>query len=166
MSDRANFMDRQSDRALKLDTLQRAVLLPQIEAFRDTARDRETRALYSELRDAVDRLEVAPELTEHLGAIIEVALSSGRIKKLFGPGAEVSLGSLFNRTPAGRRIADSIAALNTALKSLAGQTLEEAWASSRNSTAYALLLKTPECRIVIRFEPSGVRLESLELDLA
>jgi hypothetical protein len=166
VSERAHIADRETGGTLSLDTLQRAVLLPQIETFRDAAREPQTRALYSELRDAVERMEVAPELTERLGAIIEVALSSGRIRKVFGPGAQASLGTLFNRTPPGRRIADSIAALNTALKSLAGQTLEEASASSRNSDSYALSLKTSGCRIVIRFEPSGVRVESLELGLA
>ncbi len=166
MSVRTNITDRETDGALTLDTLQRAVLLPQIEAFHNAARDPETRALYSELREAVDRMEVAPELAERLGAIIEVALSSGRIRKLFGPGAEASLGTLFNRTPPGRRIADSITALNTALKSLAGQTLEEASVSARSSGSYALSLKTSGCRVVVRFEPSGVRVESLELGLA
>ena len=166
MSARTHTADRRTERALSLDTLQRAVLLPQIEAFHEAARDPQARALYAELREAVERMEVAPELTERLGAIIEVALSSGRIRKLFGPGAEASLMTLFNETPPGRRIADSIAALNTALQSLAGRTLEEASASPRNSGCYALSLKTSGCRIVVRFEPSGVRVESLEFDLA
>jgi hypothetical protein len=166
MSARTHTGPRRTEDALSLDTLQRAVLLPQIEAFREATPDPQARALYAKLRDSVERMEVAPELTERLGAIIEVALSNGRISKLFGPGAEASLTTLFNQTPPGRRIADSIAALNSALKSLAGRTLEEASASSRNPGAYALSLTTSGCRIVIRFEPSGVRVESLELDLA
>ncbi len=165
MSGRAYTPEHSPDGVLRLDTLQRAVLLPQVEAFRDAARDPQTRALYSKLRDAVDRMEVGPHMAERLGAIIEVALSSGRIRNVFGPGAEASLGTLFDQTPPGRRIADSIATLNTALKSISGQTLEDASVSARNSGSYALSLKTSGCRIVIRFEPSGVRVESLELDL-
>lgn len=154
-----------ADVALRLDSLQRSVIGPQVEAFLEAAREPEARALYTELRDSIDGMEVAPHLVERLGAILEVVLSSGRVRQAFGPGAEASLSSLFRQTPQGREVAASIGALNTALERISGQTLERASAASRRPGVYALTLKTSGCQIVIRFEQSGVQVESLEVDL-
>jgi hypothetical protein len=154
-----------SGEPLKLDTLQRDVLLPQIEAFIDATQDPEAREVYSRLRAAVDAMEVAPELQARLGAIVEIALGSGRVRRLFGPGAELSLSSLFQKTPRGREIGESIRALNAALEKLKGQPLEDASATLRAPGAYALTLKTGGCQLVVRFEQSGVRVESMEVNL-
>jgi hypothetical protein len=150
---------------LKLDALQRDVLLPQIQTYVAAAREPELRAEYSRLRDSVEAMEVAPELENRLGAVLELALGSGRVRRLHGAGAELSLMSLFQKTSRGRRIAESIAALNAALEQLKGQSLESASAALRVPGAYALTLKTGALQVVIRFEQGGVRVESLEVNL-
>jgi hypothetical protein len=150
---------------LKLDTLQRDVLLPQVQAFLDATQDAQAREVYAHLRDAIAAMEIAPELQVRLGAILEVALGSGRVRRLFGPGAELSLASLFQKTPRGREIGESIRALNAALEKLKGQSLEDASATLRAPGAYALTLKTSGCQLVIRFEQAGVRVESMEVNL-
>jgi len=81
--------------ALRLDRLQRDILVPQLESFLAAAPDAEARDPYLALREALDKLEVPPELTARLGAIAEVLLTSGRVRHLYGPGAELSLWSLF-----------------------------------------------------------------------
>ncbi|MHB8380730.1 MAG: hypothetical protein ACYDC3_00110 [Candidatus Binataceae bacterium] len=151
---------------LALDTLQRDVLLPQIQAFIDATADPAAREVYLTLKAAVEAGEIAPvELQARLGAIVEVALQSGRIRRLFGPGAELSLNALFQKTPRGREIATSLRELNRALAKLKGDAVEELTAALRAPGAYALTLKTSGCQLTIRFEPSGVRLESAELAL-
>ena len=151
---------------LTLDTLQRDILLPQIQAFIDAAADPTARAVYLTLKSAVEAMEVTPADSQaRLGAIVEVALQSGRIRRLFGPGAELSLTALFQKTPRGREIAGSIRELNRALAKLKGDTVEEVTAALRSPGAYALTLKTSACQMVIRFEPAGVRVESVELAL-
>jgi hypothetical protein len=151
---------------ITLDSLQRDVLMPQIQAFLDATADAEARAVYQALKDAVEAMSIPPELQMRLGAIVEVALNSGRVRKLFGPGAELALQALFVKTPRGREVAASIAELNQALGELAGQTVEHVTTTHRGPGAYSLTIKTDKCQIVIRFEQPGVRVESLEVDLA
>jgi hypothetical protein len=151
---------------IALDTLQRDVLLPQIQAFLDATADSEARAVYAALKDAVEAMAVPQELQMRLGAIVEVALSSGRVRKLFGPGAELALQALFVKTPRGREVSASIAELNQALGELTGQTVEHVTTTHRGPGSYSLTIKTDKCQIVIRFEQAGVRVESLEVDLA
>jgi hypothetical protein len=148
---------------LKLDRLQRDVLAPQMEAFLAAASDPVARASYLAVKDAIERLEVPAELGERLGAIAEVLLTSGRVRNAYGPGAEIALWSLFQKTPRGREISVSIAAMNAALKRVEGQPLEHLSAVARGPGAYALTLKTSECQLIIRFEPAGVRFETVEV---
>ncbi|MGO9454136.1 MAG: hypothetical protein ACLQDV_24265 [Candidatus Binataceae bacterium] len=150
---------------LKLDTLQRDLLIPQIQAFIDATSDIAARDTYLALKSAVESMEVAPEHQARLGAIVEVALQSGRIRRLFGPGAELSLNAVFQKTPRGREIAESLRELNAALANLKGDTVEEMSAALRAPGAWALTVKTSGCQLVIRFEAGGVRVESLEVAL-
>jgi hypothetical protein len=154
---------RRDDEPLRLDRLHRDVLAPQLDAFIAAAPDATARAPYEMLRAALDTLEVPPELTARLGAIAELAITSGRVRKAYGPGAELALWTLFQKTPRGREIAASVAALNAALKPLEAQTIESLNAIARAPGAYALTIKTAQCELVIRFEPAGVRVESLEV---
>jgi hypothetical protein len=151
--------------SITLDSLQHDILIPQIQAFLDATNDPQAREVYLTLKTAVESLEIPPDLQLRLGAIVEVALTSGRVRRLFGPGAELSLNALFLKTPRGREVAQSLAELNKALASLKGQTVEQITSTQRSPGAYSLTLKTSGCQIVIRFEQAGVRVESLEVDL-
>lgn len=151
------------DQPLRLDRLHRDLLAPQLDAFIAAASDAAARAPYEALRAALDTLEVPLELAGRLGAIAELAITSGRVRDAYGPGAELALWGLFQKTPRGREIAASVAALNAALKPLEGQSIESLNAVARAPGAYALTIKTEQCQLVIRFEPAGVRIESLEV---
>ena len=151
--------------SITLDTLQRDVLVPQIQAFLDATTDPQAREVYLMLKTAIESREIPADLQPRLGAIVEVALTSGRVRRLFGPGAELSLNVLFLKTPRGREVAISLAELNKALATLKGQTVEQITSTQRSPGAYSLTLKTSGCQIVIRFEQAGVRVESLEVDL-
>jgi hypothetical protein len=151
--------------ALELDDLQRAVLLPQVEAFIDATPESAGHDTYVALRESVARGTVGADLLARLGVIVEVALASGRVRKLFGPAAEHSLTSLFQKTPRGQEIASAIAAVNAALAKLRGGAVESATVSLRAPGAYALTLRTAGCQLVLRFEQAGVRVESIEVDL-
>lgn len=151
------------DESLKLDRLQRDILAPQLEAFLAAAPDGEARSAYLALRDAFDALEVPAELTARLGAMAEVLLSSGRVRNLYGPGAELSLWALFQKTPRGREVSASVEAANAALKRLTGQSVEMVSAIARGPGAYALTIKTAQLQLVMRFEPAGIRFENVEV---
>ena len=148
---------------LKIDRLQRDILAPQLESFLAAAPDAEARAPYLALRAALEQHEIPPELSERVGAIAEVLLTSGRVRHLYGPGAELSLWSLFQKTPRGRDIAKSVESANAALQRLAGQPLESISIIARGPAAYALTIKTAELQMAVRFDPAGIRLENLEV---
>ena len=148
---------------LTLERLHCDILAPQLDAFIAAAPDAAARAPYEALREALETCEVPPELAPRLGAIAELLITSGRVRNAYGPGAELALWRLFQQTPRGREIAASVAALNAALKPLAGQTIVGLNAVARAPGAYSIALKTAQCELVIRFEPAGVRVESLEV---
>ena len=127
------------------------------------APDDEARAPYLALREAVDALEIPPELAPRLGAVAEVLLTSGRVRSVYGPGAELSLWSLFQKTPRGREVASSLAGANAAFQHLIGQAIQGIGVVARGPAAYALTIKTAEIQVVLRFEPAGIRLENVEV---
>src|SRR5258708_5588020 len=155
----------QTGETITLDSLQHHIPIPPIHAVLHPTHQPQAREGYLALKTAIHTLEVPANLQARLGAIVEVALTSGRVRRLFGPVAELSLNSLFMKTPRGREVAASLAELNKSLASLKGQTVEQITSTQRSPGAYALTLKTSGCQIVIRFEQAGVRVESLEVDL-
>jgi hypothetical protein len=148
---------------VKLDELQRDLMSPQIDAFLAAAPDEAARAPYAGLRTAIATLEVPDDLADRMGSLIEVLLSSGRIRHGHGPGAELALWALFQQTPRGRDLIASIDGVNAALKGIVGQPLEFVSAVARGPGAYALTLRTRELQMVVRFEAAGVRIESVEV---
>jgi hypothetical protein len=151
------------DEPLKLERLHRDILAPHVESFLSAAGEGEAKAQYASLRDAIEAQEIPAALTPRLGAVAEVLLSSGRVRNLYGPGAELALWSLFKQTPQGREISASVDAVNSALRRLHGQSLKSLNTVMRGPGAYSLMLETNECQIAVRFERSGVRVENVEI---
>jgi hypothetical protein len=151
-----------SAEALRLDELQRDLLSSLIQSFIDAAPQSAAREAYIALLDAVAKMEVAAELVPAMGAIVEVALSTGRIRNRFGPAAELALAALFRKTPRGEAIAGSLHELNRALAKLKDQPLGEISATLRKPGVYTLSIASGEYRIVIRFDHDGAAVESVE----
>jgi hypothetical protein len=152
-----------ADDPLILDGLQRDLLLPELDAFLAAAPDGVARDSYLALRHAIDSLIVPQELASRLEAITELLLTSGKARRAYGPAADLSLWSLFQKTPRGRAMLDSVAALDTALKRFEGQTLEFVNATARAPGAYSITLKSSEFQLVLRFDSTGARVESVEV---
>lgn len=153
----------EDDTSLTLDDLQRQVVLQQIALFAQANPDPQAQQDYVALADAVERLEVPAAMVARLTAIIEVSLAGERIRRTAGPGAHLALVALFQKTPRGKELAAQLASLNAALAQLKDQQIGEISAGQRGPGIYTLTLGTQACRMVIRFEPDGVRVESLEV---
>lgn len=152
-----------SDDSLTLDTLQRDLLAPELDAFLAAAPDAAGRAAYLALRDAITAQCVPSALADRLAAVTELLLSSGRARQAHGPAADLALWALFQRTPRGRAMLDSVGALNRVLKRLEGRTLEFVAAAARAPGAYSITLKSAEFQVVLRFDSAGARVESVEV---
>ena len=152
-----------SDEALTLDDLQRDLLLPELDTFLAAAPDGAGRESYLALRAAINALSVPVELAGRLELVIELLLTSGKARRTYGPAADLSLWALFQKTPRGRALFDSVATLNTALKRLEGQTLEFVSAVARAPGAYSITLKSAELQLVLRFDSAGARVESVDV---
>ena len=148
--------------ALKLDELQRDLALSLVRSFAAAAPQAGGRDSYAALADAVAKMEVPAELVGSLGAILEVALSGGRVRNAFGPAAELSLTALLKKTPRGQAIGASFSELNRALARLKDRPLGEIGAAFRKPGVCTLAIAAGDCRIVIRFDPDGAAIESVE----
>jgi hypothetical protein len=151
------------DSPLIVDELQRQVTLQQIAMFAKANPDPEAQEEYQALAAAVANLKVPASLIPRLTAILEISLSGERIRKTSGPGAHLALMALFQKTARGKALAAEVAALNAALGQLKNQELTEINAAQRGPGIYTLTIGTPACKMIIRFESDGVRIESVEL---
>jgi hypothetical protein len=151
-----------SAEALKLDELQRDLVLSLVQSFAATAPQSGGRDTYAALEEAVENMEVPAKLVPSLGAIVEVALSTGRVRSGFGPAAELSLTALLKKTPRGKTIGESLRLLNRALAKFKDQPLSEISAAFRKPGVYTLAIAAGEYRIVVRFDPDGAAIESVE----
>jgi len=157
--------DTLDDGALKLDTLQRDLLSAQIRDFIAAAPESPARDAFVALKDAVEAMEVPAELAPRLDTVIELLLSSGRARRLYGPAAELAISGLFLKTSRGKSIAASLKDLNGAFKKLRGQPLEEISVSLKKPGVYALTINAGGYRIAFRFSPEGASVESVEVGL-
>ncbi len=152
--------------AIRLEPRDRELLIPELRAVAERMSDAAAREAYAALAEAVERLEVPGTMGERLGAALSVVLSNGRIRANFGPGGELQLARLFHRTPQGRGILATVEELNAALARLRGQPLRDASVALRAPGVFALTLETSSCHMVVRLNPSGAQVESLEIGLA
>jgi hypothetical protein len=160
-----NETDRTSEVAgpIALNELQRDLILGLVGEFRAVADDERAREMWSHFRDEIARMEVGGESADLLGRILEAALTSGRVVRKLGRAAELSLVTLYRRTPQARHTESLLAAFNSALAELKGQRVERISASLRAPSVYALTIATDGCRLVARIGPEGAAVESVEV---
>lgn len=149
--------------AVAVDAAQREVLLEELATLVVSIRDAAARASYEELAAAVDAGEVEEGLLGRLEAFLEMALQTGRVRKFHGAEAEQSLLRLFHKTPRGAAARRATEAVNQALASLQGQTLEGALFTVQGPGVYRLGVKTDRCSLTLEIDRHGVTVESLEV---
>jgi hypothetical protein len=157
--------ERPGPEGIKLDSTQREVLLGEIKNMLAAPLSPDVRLRYERLEACVnDSAEIAPELGPYLSMMIESSIITGNAKR-FGAGVQQSMVALFQKTLAGKSIADSISAVNAALEKLKGHAIEQVSTMLRAPGSYALTLKTDQMMMVIILDRSGLSIESLEVNL-
>lgn len=147
---------------LAVRPVEQEVLAVEIPAFLDRLVDPDSRAHYQTLARAVADGSVPPRLVGFLETLLELLLPTQRIRRQHGPDAERALSALFYRTPRGAGMKASADEVNRALTALQGQTLE-ALTFSPNPSGQTLAIDTAQCRLTLKIDRAGVRVERLEI---
>lgn len=147
---------------LSLRPEEQEVLAEEVEAFAGTLRDPDSRQRYLRLGAAVQQGLVPPELVGPLETMLELLLQTRRVRLRHGADGDRALHDLFHRTPRGAALQRAAREVNHALRVLSGQTLEQMSLSAAPGR-HTLVVATDRCRLSIRLDAAGARIEDLEL---
>lgn len=140
---------------------ERDVALAEIEAVRVSARGE-----YGALLDATSAVVASGgELTEEqeleLDRVISLGLQTGRIRALYGPGGEQAALRAYRRLPGGSEITASAKAVNDALASLVGRSLDQVSVAAVGPGAFTVSLVAGGAELTVRLDRQGARLASV-----
>ena len=111
---------------------------------------------------AANQGEIPADLLLALETMLDVLLQPERAVREAGPGAEQVLLGVYRRTPRGASLSAAAREVNQALRVLRGQSLVSLGVESRPGR-HTLTLETDRCRVVLRLDSAGARVESLEV---
>jgi hypothetical protein len=149
--------------ALALRGEEREVALAEVDAVRAVA-------LGGDYRERLDALHgmladdgtVEAEGIAELERLVTLALQSGRVRALYGPGGEQALLRLYRKLPGGLELAESAAAVGEALSGLQGRTLESVALSAVGPGAFGLTIAAGGVQLKVHLDRQGARLASVE----
>ena len=149
--------------AVALRGEEREVALAEVDAVRAAARDDGYRERLDALREAIeDEGTVGTEDAVELERLVTIALQSGRIRAVYGPGGEQALLRLYRKLPGGVELAQSAAAVGEALSGLQGRTLEGVSLSAVGPGAFSLTVTAGGVQLKVHLDRQGARLASVE----
>ncbi len=149
--------------SLALKGEERDVALAEVDAVRAAVQDAGYRERLEGLREAIEDDGVAdPDELAELERLVTIALQSGRIRALYGPGGEQALLRLYRKLPAGVELAQSAAAVGEALSGLQGRTLESVTLSAVGPGAFSLSITAGGVQLKVHLDRQGARLASVE----
>jgi hypothetical protein len=149
--------------ALAVDPLQREILLEELATLVVSLRGSEAGEPWEALAAAVDASEVEEPLLGRLETVLEMTLQTGRARRVHGAEGEQALLRLFHQTPTGAKARQATRAVNEALATVAGQTIEGALFTVQGPGVYRLGLQTDRCKLTLEIDRHGVAVESLEV---
>jgi len=149
--------------AVALRGEEREVALAEVDAVRAAAQDEAYRGRLDALRAAIeDEGPAEPGEIAELERLVTIALQSGRIRALYGPGGEQALLRLYRRLPGGVELGQSAAAVAEALTGLQGRTLEGVSLTAVGPGAFSLAVTAGGVQLKVHLDRQGARLASVE----
>jgi hypothetical protein len=137
------------------------VALGEVDAVLAAVSDGEYRERLERLRDDLTGDSVGPDSIVELDRLIEIALQSGRLRAVYGPGGEAAATRLYRRLPSGRELTASAREVGEALRSLSGQQLDDVSLAVNGPGAFSLGLMVGGREITVRLDRQSVRLHSV-----
>ena len=147
--------------ALRLDTAAAEVALGEAQAVLALVQDTERRGRLADLVAAVQQGELGEDDAQALEEIIELGLSTGRIRGLYGPEGEQAALKTYRKLPRGKELSASTRDVTDALAALEGKTLEQVKVQAAGPGAYLLSIGVEGLELTIRLDRSGARLHSV-----
>ena len=123
--------------------------------------DEGRRSKLADVVAAVDEGVVEGGDADALAELLELGLSTGRVRALYGPGGEQAALGLFRRLPLGKEIAETTRELNEALSALEGRTIEKITVSAVGPGEYGVTVSTEDFEIALRLGKAGARVASI-----
>jgi hypothetical protein len=137
------------------------VALGEVDAVLDAVPESDYRDRLLDLRDELTGDGLGAQGADELDRLIEIALQSGRLRAVYGPGGEAAATRLYRRLPSGRELVSSAKEVNDALRALSGQALDDVAVSVNGPGAFGLSLTVGGRELTVRLDRQGVRLHSL-----
>ena len=101
------------------------------------------------------------EALKALEEIIELGLSTGRIRGVYGPEGEQAALKTYRKLPRGRELGDRARDVTDALAALEGKTLEQVRVQSAGPGAYLVTIGVDGLELTVRLDRSGPRIHSV-----
>jgi hypothetical protein len=147
--------------AVKLSPAAAEVALGEAQAVLAMVQDDERRGRLADLVAAVQEGELADDEAQALEEIIELGLSTGRIRGVHGPEGEQAALKTYRKLPGGRELGDRARDVTDALAALEGKTLEQVRVQSAGPGAYLLTIGVDGLELTLRLDRSGPRIHSV-----
>jgi hypothetical protein len=137
------------------------VALAEAQAVLALVQDTERRGRLADLVAAVQDGELGDDEAQALEELIELGLTSGRIRSIYGPEGEQAALKTFRRLPSGRALSESAADVSEALSSLEGKQLEHVKVQSTGPGAFLVTLGVEGLELSVRLDRAGARIHTV-----
>ncbi|HET8894739.1 MAG TPA: hypothetical protein VFM96_11645 [Gaiellaceae bacterium] len=137
------------------------VALGEAQAVLALVHDEERRSRLADLVAAVQDGELGDEDAQALEELIELGLTTGRIRGLYGPEGEQAALKTYRRLPRGRSLTDSARDVSEALEALEGKVLERVSVQSVGPGEFLVALGVEGLELSVRLGSSGARVHSV-----
>jgi len=137
------------------------VALAETQAVLAVVQSGERRARLGALVAAIQEREVDEDDAQALEEILELGLSTGRIRGLYGPEGEQAALKLFRKLPGGKEISASAREVSEALSALEGQTLDVVSIQPAGPGAWVVTVGVEGRELSVRLDRSGARIHSV-----
>ena len=137
------------------------VALAETQAVLFLVQDEERRGRLADLIAAVQDGELGDDEAQALEEVIELGLTTGRIRSIYGPEGEQAALKTFRRLPGGRALSDSTGEVTEALSALEGKVLDTVKVQSTGPGSFLVTLGVEGLELSVRLDRAGARVHSV-----
>jgi hypothetical protein len=146
---------------IRLDESQRELVLAEAQAVLAMVQDERRRGRLAELVADAGEGALSPAAASALEEILELGLTTGRLRALYGPEGEQAALKAFRKLPRGAELAAGAREVTEALRALEGRRIDAVSLANAGPGAYVLSLATDGLELAIRVDRQGSRVHSV-----